>query len=487
MACSNRWTRAAAIAVAAAALAGAAPALAFDREAWRKDFAQLKRELSVAYANLEWAVESRRMDLPSLASRAEDLLAKSTSDDEARRIFESFLGRFGDGHLRIRWPKPGAPAATAPAGEPAKTAARSCADLGYRRPRDEGLDLSAFPRYRKLATPESASFPAGVLETVGGKRLGIVRIALLMEGAFPEVCEQVHPVPAPCDAQCEARIESEVGRRIGAALAAQVRALRKEGVTAIAVDLTANGGGSDWAEAAARIVTAPGVVAPRMAFIRHPHWVEQFRMRLEDVERDLARPELPEGVRPALEKARAAIRESARVAAEPCDRSAAWEGRATCALVAREPAWRSTGLLATRPAYDVSGLSADHVLDFLSRYGAPEGAWRGRLAVLVDGDTASAAELFAATLQDNRRATIIGAPTFGSGCGYTGGGIAIRLANSGAALKVPDCVRFRADGTNEVEGIVPDVLVPWRAGLSRHQRAARALPLLVRWVERSGK
>ncbi len=487
MAFRNRWARAAAIVAAAAALGGAGPALAFDREAWREDFAQLKRELAAAYANLEWAVESRRMDLPSLATRAEDLLAKATSDEEARRVFERFLASFGDGHLRIRWPKPGAPVATPESGDPAKPAARSCADLGYRRPRDDGLDFSAFPRYRRLATPESASFPAGVLETAGGKRLGIVRIALLMEGAFPEVCEQVHPVPAPCDAECKARIESEVGRRIGAALAAQVRSLQKERVAAIAIDLTANGGGSDWAEAAARIVTAPGVVAPRMAFIRHPHWVEQFRMRLEDVDRDLARTELPEGVRPALEKARAAIRESARVAAEPCDRNAAWEGRATCALVAREPAWRSTGLLATRPAYDVSGLSADHVLDFLSRYGAPEGAWRGRLAVLVDGDTASAAELFAATLQDNRRATIIGAPTFGSGCGYTGGGIAIRLARSGASLKLPDCVRFRADGTNEVEGIVPDVLVPWRAELSRHQRAARALPLLERWVGRGGK
>lgn len=480
MGIGRRARRLAAIAGALAAIAAARPALAFDREAWRQDFAQLQRELSTSYANLEWAVESRRMDLPELAARVRDLLAKAGSDDEARRLFDSFLAKFGDGHLYIRWPRPGAPAVAA--GDPAKTSARSCADLGYRRPRDDGLDFSAIPRYRRLATPESASFPAGVLETAGGRRLGVVRIALLMEGAFPEVCEQVHPAPAPCDAKCEARIESEVGRRIGAALAAQVRTLQREGVAAIAIDLTANGGGSDWAEAAARIVTAPGVEAPRMAFIRHPHWVEQFRMRLEDVERDLARTDLPAGIRPALEKARAVIRESARVAAEPCDRSAAWEGRATCTLLAREPAWRSTGLLAKRPAYDVSGLSADHVLDFLARYQAPEGAWRGRLAVLVDGDTASAAELFAATLQDNARATIIGSPTFGSGCGYTGGGIAIRLANSGATLRLPDCVRFRADGSNEVEGIIPDVLVPWRAGLSPHQRAARLLPALERWA-----
>ena len=71
MACRKGWARAAAIALAAGTLAGAGPALAFDREAWREDFAQLKRELAAAYANLDWANESRRMDLAAHAARTE--------------------------------------------------------------------------------------------------------------------------------------------------------------------------------------------------------------------------------------------------------------------------------------------------------------------------------------------------------------------------------------------------------------------------------
>ncbi len=48
---------------------------------------------------------------------------------------------------------------------------------------------------------------------------------------------------------------------------------------------------------------------------------------------------------------------------------------------------------------------------------------------------------------------------------------ATRLPNSGAVLKLPDCARFRADGSNEVRGIMPDVPVSWRANDGRALRA----------------
>jgi len=92
--------------------------------------------------------------------------------------------------------------------------------------------------------------------------------------------------------------------------------------------------------------------------------------------------------------------------------------------------------------------------------------------VLVDSETWSAAEEFAAVLQDNHAATIIGEPTGGAGCGHTDGGTPTTLRNSYAVLEVPDCARFRADGTNEVRGIRPDVLIGWRKMDGRTRRAA---------------
>jgi C-terminal processing protease CtpA/Prc len=86
--------------------------------------------------------------------------------------------------------------------------------------------------------------------------------------------------------------------------------------------------------------------------------------------------------------------------------------------------------------------------------------------------------LFAAMLKDNGAATLIGTPTYGSGCGHMNGGVWVTLENSGGRVSLPDCARFRADGTNEVTGIVPDVLVPWRGLDSRYQRAKKTLQIL---------
>jgi len=96
----------------------------------------------------------------------------------------------------------------------------------------------------------------------------------------------------------------------------------------------------------------------------------------------------------------------------------------------------------------------------------------------VDRGTWSAAEYFAALLQDNHAATVIGELTGGAGCGYTDGGIPATLKNSGAQLKMPDCVRFRADGSNEVNGITPDILLPWSGHDSDFQRVSKLLAAL---------
>jgi C-terminal processing protease CtpA/Prc len=83
--------------------------------------------------------------------------------------------------------------------------------------------------------------------------------------------------------------------------------------------------------------------------------------------------------------------------------------------------------------------------------------------VLVDERTGSAAEDFASVFQDNRAGIIVGARTAGAGCGYTNGGTPTTLTNTRAVLRLPDCVGFRADGSNETDGVIPDVLVGMRA------------------------
>jgi hypothetical protein len=83
------------------------------------------------------------------------------------------------------------------------------------------------------------------------------------------------------------------------------------------------------------------------------------------------------------------------------------------------------------------------------------------LYVLMNRNTASAAEFFAAVLSDNGAATLVGERTIGAGCGYVDGGNGLTLKHSGVKVRMPNCARYRADGSNEVEGIVPDVELPW--------------------------
>src|SRR5580704_2455899 len=72
--------------------------------AWLEDFEQLKRELATHYANLDWAVAERRLDLKQLSEQTEARLRDAQSDAQARQAVESFVRAFGDGHFHVQWP-----------------------------------------------------------------------------------------------------------------------------------------------------------------------------------------------------------------------------------------------------------------------------------------------------------------------------------------------------------------------------------------------
>lgn len=93
----------------------------------------------------------------------------------------------------------------------------------------------------------------------------------------------------------------------------------------------------------------------------------------------------------------------------------------------------------------------------------------GPMAVIVDGGTASAAEIFAAALHDNDRAVLIGQPTFGKGSIQR-----LYPLSDGSTLHITSAVWLtpghqRLDG----EGLQPDVLVTPVEGRDAILEAAR--------------
>lgn len=83
----------------------------------------------------------------------------------------------------------------------------------------------------------------------------------------------------------------------------------------------------------------------------------------------------------------------------------------------------------------------------------PEGVKKVPMVVLVDGGTASASEIVAGALQDHKRATVMGAKTFGKGSVQT-----ILPIGSNAGLKLTTARYYTPAGRSiQAKGIEPDI------------------------------
>jgi hypothetical protein len=459
----------------------------FSREKWRQDYQSLKDYLRTGYANLEWMKQARKLDLAALDAETQRALDAANSDAEARRVLEKFLAAFGDGHLRLSDPaKPSSSAGeTEPSFDKETTGAKVCQALGFRiRSNRFSIPFEDAPKF----TPASADtdiFRTGVFTTNNGKKYGVIRIPLFAPEGYWNGCQAAwdayrRNLSGACGGQCLDEFKHyAAANHLSAKLAEQAGALNRMGIEALIVDLGGNGGGSDWVDAVARSLAGKPLRAPRMGFIRHQHWTRSLEHRLKDVNEDLARKNLTRRQTEYLKTARQRLQQALKETRTPCDKSSVWSaasGIGKCSMLGSAFLY-STGVFDYLPANELKNLNSKGVLFYPSRYEYQESVYKGRLLVLVDRGTASAAEYFAATLRDNGAATIAGEKTFGSGCGYTNGGLRLTLPNSGLRAHMPDCARYRKDGSNEVEGVTPDLKV-WEKDDSRAARLEKLLRAL---------
>src|SRR5205085_9898486 len=208
-----------------------------------------------------------------------------------------------------------------------------------------------------------------------------------------------------------------------------------------------NGGGSIWVVLPRRRLSSIAMHEPATGIIKHPHWTKQFQDQLAALKTDLKRAGSDQAaVKSAIDQVNAAISKSK----EPCDLSEIWiTGRFACSIVAKGLLY-AAGLVPYAAPGQFAGLEWRTVLFHPLRYFYREDKDRLPLIVVIDRGTWSAAEYFAALLQDNHAALIAGEVSGGAGCGFTIGGIPTELSNSHAQVRLPDCIRFRADGSDEV-------------------------------------
>lgn len=446
----------------------ASPAAAFDRAAWVADFEQLKTAITERSPNLEWAAE-RGLDLPAVEARARARLDAATDDHAARSALDRFVRNFEDGHMELSWPSAPADASSAPATR------STCRELGYWSEPDDGAVATRLPGYVPLPPGE---IEAGTVP-FAGRTIGVLRLPLFAPSdrlCGAALAERGLAPAAPCDEACADAVSRRTDALFLAAIETRVRALAGAGVEALLVDVAQNGGGSDTSVAIARMLAGADVPTPAGGLVKSTARAQDLK---EDA--DVLRAGL-QGATPAeaalLRPLIAALDAGSADAARPCDLAPLWRAQPPgCSNLIRGLVF--AGGLSDRdlpPAMRARPWA--ETVSSTARFRYTPGLWRGPLLVLVDGNSASSTELFAAMLQDAGRATIIGAPSFGASCGFTLPKQPLTLRHSGGVLEIPDCARFRRNGRNELGGIDPDVLVGFRRTDSPRQRVERLIARL---------
>ena len=431
----------------------------WDSAPWLADLAQMRAAMERDYPNRDWLTGERELSLDRLFAQAGDAIRTGQGDGDARRALDRLVERVRDGHVALRWPvadRDGNERSGGPDPRPT-TVAAFCVARGYDAGQVTAGTAAAMPGYR--AVDNDTPFATGMVEA-GGAKVGVLRIGVFSPQGYPRLCEwavagERVALDRPCDEGCEDRVLTAAYAAMTRGLMAAVERLRDAGVGTLMVDLTRNGGGSEWAEAAARILSARPLRSAPLAVLRGQGWVERWQ---------------------ALASR---LRAQAR-AASAADRALLTDGAERAEAIARGlkpcPAGDdcarlgsvgfASGLWPERPAGQLEGKPWAADLFSPAQFPYRDGVWQGPLILLVDGQTWSAAEQFAALLRDNGAAVVMGERTGGAGCGHLYGNEPIVLAHSGARLELPNCARFRRDGSNEVGGIVPDVPtgVRWNDG-----------------------
>jgi hypothetical protein len=441
--------------LSASAICAGETASHFDPKPWLADLEQTRQAFAIKYANLEWAVFEREIDLNALFGDTRMRIANARDNEQARAAFDRLARRIGDGHVEFRWPEAGAESSRA-------ENADRCGALGY-DPAMNGDPVAALaPGYRPLPAPDE--FPSGLL-AVGGRTVGVIKIGLFMPRGAPALCRAALRALAvdpkkPCDDSCSDRVDMWATVRMTRDLTKVLGTIDAAGAEALVVDIAGNGGGSEWAEAAARMMTPMRLTSERMDFMRGRHWADSLAHDISDMRSAAEHADAAD--RALLLKLASDANAKRKVALTPCDSVPLWVGKhLSCAWLGA--GLYGSGMLASADPAWLAGKAWAPIVFSPAQYPYTEGAWRKPVIILVNRGTGSAASEFAAVLQDNHAAIVMGSPALG-GCGHTNGGTPTTLANSKGVLGLPDCARLRADGSNEVQGIEPDVLVGFTPG-----------------------
>ena len=255
------------------------PAPAFDPAPWLADFERIKLGLAEGYANLDWQVDKRGINLARADGQIREMLGKATSDVQAALVIAKLVAAFDDPHVELRFGPPPPSATLVPRQSSAggvAVASDACAEAKYADGR--AATRLAYPEAPGWVQVSEGPFLAGKIGDIG-----IIRVPAFGEDRYLGACKAVAK-PGMDARALQLATRAELNRQLTALIAG----LRSRGMKKLAIDITGNGGGSEWSSEVAAM---------------------------------FASGELK--------------RNAPRLAGAPCDRSSVWQGKRPCSIYAK--------------------------------------------------------------------------------------------------------------------------------------------------------
>jgi hypothetical protein len=439
-----------------------------DNDLWLSDFEKLKIELTIGYANLKDYTEKDGNKLSELNAAAIAELKQAQTSREARNAIRKFLRAFEDGHLASSMIVTNTEKEDNVEEEqdyPKNTDEASVAlrKMGYSKQEPNFvIRYDSVPGYSALPTLGNP-FPAFVVDAQGSK-MGIIRIESFMYNAFWHASASTwmsyrETFEGACGDDCQEDFRKEIKDVLIAHLIARIEQVKLEKISALIVDVTDNRGGYEWSDVAARLFTEKTLKYPQTSFGRNDHWRKNLKEDLLILEKDLNNPQISSELKQKITKLSMLIVELIADCESDCSPTDIWEkDKVACLGLLDHPYnYELPFGIMTDPQFPL--LAAKELISNASLMPFRQGVFAGPLYVVQDGWSASATEGFSSILQINDAGIIVGGESYGAGCGYTNGGIKVDLLTMDLQVQMPDCVRYRKDGKNELEGILPDLSV----------------------------
>lgn len=457
-----------------------------NKEMWLQDYKTLKSELTTGYANLQEAVRKERIDLIKLNDKTVKGIENAISKKEAQSVVISFLKKFNDGHLRASVVNTISDTGSEIDNYVYSTDNTTIAleKMGFEKNETHyNIRYDSIEGYRSLVLDKNP-FDAGIIDASEGK-IGILKLHSFGHWTYWNTAMDIwesyrKKIDKSCDNDCQWKFVQEVESSLSRSILVRLEQLKNESISSLLLDVSDNGGGTSWYEEIVRFFSDKKLIKSKISFVKHKHWNFILKNHLKLIEEDLSNTNIKEELKKKLTMFRALVLEKIRKTESVCSFDEIWKEQGfECAELIPHPyaAELPFGIMQDS---QFNLLKIKQILDTSRFLPFRRNVYSGPLYVVQDVYSASATEGFTSLLQLNNRAIIVGENSYGAGCGYTNGGISIKLKSLNLIVKMPDCSRYRKDGKNEIYGIEPDLLTDWNKEDSKNMKGIKVIESIKR-------